>query len=107
MQNLVERANLVGQHPGVALGYDLTIYEPEWDSSQRYTMTGQLYGFGRGRDWADNYNGESWLKEKLPEDVRKQIVFDSEQGQFFCYSDSLEALTSCMDLMDEAINLIR
>lgn len=84
-------------------GYSLEIMEPDYSPDFRYTMTGQIYGFGM---YGGNHDAEEWLREKLPEEHRQRIVFDSEEGQFFCHSDSLIALKAIPETFDEALDVL-
>lgn len=99
-----------------SLGYSLRLY-----SNSRididdggYTLTGQLYGFGQH---GGNYSGEEWLKKNLPphtvisyEDYKNGhdgVNFDSEQGQFYCYSNRPADLYLVVNTLSEAFNKAR
>ena len=88
------------------VGYDLTLYdndvrhEGDWEW-ERYTLTGQVFGFGDG----SNYGAEDYLRSKLPHPLVEQIKFDSESGQFFIYSDEANPLWAAVAQFDSGMAL--
>lgn len=89
---------------GNETAYHLRLYEPDYDDTHRYTLTGQLYGIGSEDAWSGNHAGDKWIQENLDYEWKSKILFDTEQGQFFCYSDSLRALLNVVILLDEAFD---
>lgn len=83
------------------LGYDLHIYDD--GDNPRYTMTGQVGGFGNPV-WGWNNALPGWLQSRMDADTFNAITFDPESGQFFCYSDDLDALMAAINLMDDTLD---
>lgn len=79
-------------------GYDLVIYDnfpDDYDWSYDHTITGQVYGYGPG---GGNYDAEDWLRRQLDHE-KLGIVFDSESGQFFAYSNEYNSLKMVVDAL--------
>ena len=95
-------------------GYDLSIYDNSEDEYlgqyEKFTLTGQLYGIGFRSESSGNYNGQkyakNYVKEHYPQFV-DQIVWDSESGQFFCYSNNLSALECVVMIFGNYIDRIK
>lgn len=91
-----------------AVGYDLNLYdntirhEEDWEW-QKYTLTGQVYGFGK---WGGNHDADEYLQSKLPQEILDGINLDSESGQFFAYSDDVTLLRAIVNQFDSAMDLV-
>ena len=78
-----------------------------------YLLNGWVEGFGtrkkiskkadQGLTMFGPYECQDWLKDVLPQSVLDNLTFDSESGEFYCYSKDMESLEAVWEVLADTV----